>query len=64
MGSQTVGATLATHLRLRNFDVTGIGLVALWLLSPLGTRAILGVLSPAQFPSEQGISYPYASPKY
>jgi hypothetical protein len=45
MGSRTVGGTIITHIRLRHFSLVGLGLILLWLLSPVGGQAVLRILS-------------------
>lgn len=45
MGSRTVGGAIATQFRLHSLSLVAIGLVFLWLLSPLGSQAVLRILS-------------------
>ncbi|KAL2075493.1 hypothetical protein VTL71DRAFT_436 [Oculimacula yallundae] len=45
MGSRTVGGTIVTQVRLRSLTIVGVGLVLLWLLSPLGSQSVLRILS-------------------
>jgi hypothetical protein len=45
VGSQTVGGTILTQFRLWPLSFLAFGLVLLWLLSPLGSQAILRTLS-------------------
>jgi hypothetical protein len=45
MGSRTVGGTIATQFRLYSLSLVAIGLISLWLLSPLGSQAVLRILS-------------------
>lgn len=59
MGSRTVISTITTQIRLRTFNLIGLALVALWLLSPLGSQAVLNILqSPlAPKPSSALVTY-------
>ncbi|KAH8746743.1 hypothetical protein BGZ57DRAFT_935843 [Hyaloscypha finlandica] len=45
MGSKTVGGTIITQVRLWHFSLAGLGLILLWLLSPVGGQAVLRILS-------------------
>lgn len=45
IGSQSVFGAIYTQLRLQLVDVTGIALILLWLISPLGGQASLRLLS-------------------
>lgn len=45
MGSRTVGGTIITQIRLWHFSIVGLGLILLWLLSPVGGQAVLRILS-------------------
>lgn len=44
LGSRTFGGTIVTQISLGTVNFVGIGLVLIWVLSPLGTQAILRVL--------------------
>jgi len=57
LGSLLVGATVSTQLRLRSSNFTGIGLIAIWLLSPLGCQAILRILSTLEHPMVLNVFY-------
>ncbi|CAD6588389.1 MAG: hypothetical protein ASARMPREDX12_003254 [Alectoria sarmentosa] len=59
MGSLTIFGTVELQILLRTFDVLGIGLIALWALSPLGGQASLRLLEIGKQPilSVQNISY-------
>ncbi|KAH9216051.1 hypothetical protein DL95DRAFT_445589 [Leptodontidium sp. 2 PMI_412] len=45
VGSRTVGGTIVTQARLRSVGIVSLGLVLLWLLSPLGSQSVLRILS-------------------
>ncbi|KAG4438755.1 hypothetical protein IFR05_005783 [Cadophora sp. M221] len=45
VGSRTVGGTIITQARLRSIGIVSLGLVLLWLLSPLGSQSVLRILS-------------------
>ena len=45
MGSRAVGGAIATQFRLYSLSLVAIVLVFLWLLSPLGSQAVLRILS-------------------
>jgi hypothetical protein len=45
VGSQTVGGAILTQFRLWPLSFLAFGLILLWLLSPLGSQAILRTLS-------------------
>ena len=45
MGSRTVGGTIITQIRLWHFSFVGLGLILLWLLSPVGGQTVLRILS-------------------
>ncbi|KAL6412031.1 hypothetical protein AUP68_04411 [Ilyonectria robusta] len=45
MGSRTFGATLATHYQLRIFNLSGLALLTIWSLSPLGGQSLLRILN-------------------
>ncbi|KAF8855680.1 hypothetical protein BDZ45DRAFT_746277 [Acephala macrosclerotiorum] len=45
LGSRTVGGTIITAMGLRSVTIGSIVLVLLWLLSPLGSQAVLRTLS-------------------
>ncbi|KAH7342643.1 hypothetical protein BKA65DRAFT_552257 [Rhexocercosporidium sp. MPI-PUGE-AT-0058] len=45
VGSRTVGGTIITQARLRSVGLVSLGLVLLWLLSPLGSQSVLRILS-------------------
>ena len=59
MGSRTVGGTLATQFRLHSLSLVAIALIFLWLLSPLGSQAVLRILSTGTTPmtSPANITY-------
>jgi hypothetical protein len=44
MGSQTVGATLLTQVKLRAMNPLSVGLILIWACSPLGGQSILRML--------------------
>ncbi|KAH6877077.1 hypothetical protein B0T10DRAFT_584460 [Thelonectria olida] len=44
MGSQTVGATLLTQIKLRALNPLSVGLILIWACSPLGGQSILRML--------------------
>lgn len=45
LGSRSVGSAVATQLQLHAFNLLGISLLIVWAFSPLGSQAILRVLS-------------------
>lgn len=45
MGSRTVGGTIATQFQLHSLSLVAVALIFLWLLSPLGSQAVLRILS-------------------
>ncbi|CZR66059.1 uncharacterized protein PAC_15960 [Phialocephala subalpina] len=45
LGSRTVGGTIITAIGLRSVTIGSLVLVLLWLLSPLGSQAVLRILS-------------------
>ena len=45
MGSQTIAGTITTHFLLRSFNLVGLGLFFLWVLSPVGGQSSLHLLS-------------------
>ncbi|KAF4629947.1 hypothetical protein G7Y89_g8190 [Cudoniella acicularis] len=46
-GSRTVSSAISTQYQLRSFNTLGFGLVALWILSPIGSQGYLRLVSPA-----------------
>lgn len=42
-GSRTLGSTVTTQYHLRSYNLLSLGLVALWLISPVGGQAALRV---------------------
>lgn len=44
LGSRTFGGAILTQITLGTFNLLGVGLVALWVFSPLGTQALLRTL--------------------
>ncbi|EKD19548.1 hypothetical protein MBM_02785 [Drepanopeziza brunnea f. sp. 'multigermtubi' MB_m1] len=50
VGSRTVGGTIITQLRLRSISIVGLGLILVWLLSPLGSQSVLRILSTSTKP--------------
>jgi hypothetical protein len=59
MGSRTVVGTVVTQLRLWPLTFLGIGLISLWCLSPLGSQAILRMLSTTEsvIPASSNLVY-------
>ena len=59
MGSRTFGGTISTQFRMRSANLVAIGLIFLWLMSPLGSQAILRVLTTTTKPttSSENITY-------
>lgn len=59
MGSRTVGGTFVTSLRLWPLTFLGLGLIALWSLSPLGSQAILRMVSTTNtvMPASPNLAY-------
>jgi hypothetical protein len=45
MGSRTVGGAITTQFRLRSVGLVAVGLIFLWLLSPLGSQAVQRILT-------------------
>ena len=58
-GSTTVFGTFKTQYKLRAYNTLGIGLVLIWILSPLGSQAILRLLDTGNksTPSDSTIHY-------
>lgn len=46
MGSRTVVSTVVTQYKLRAFNIIGICLALLWLVSPLGGQSVLRIIEP------------------
>ncbi|KAF8865288.1 hypothetical protein BDZ45DRAFT_736399 [Acephala macrosclerotiorum] len=44
MGSRTVASAITTQIQLRSFNLVGMGLILVWILSPLGGQSILHIL--------------------
>ena len=44
-GLSTVGGIIITQIRLWRFSIVGLGLILLWLLSPVGGQSVLRILS-------------------
>jgi hypothetical protein len=59
MGSRTLGGTLGTHARLRSFNLMALGLLALWAMSPVGSQAVLRLVSPKLANGTSQITMPY-----
>lgn len=61
MGSRTVGGTITMFIQLRSWKLLSIGLIVLWLLSPVGSQASLRMLSttPAAAPLPQVLNLSY-----
>jgi len=59
MGSRTFGGTLGTQARLRSFNLIGLGLLALWAMSPIGSQAVLRLVSPKLATGTSQITIPY-----
>lgn len=62
MGSLTIFGTVELQYMLRTFDVLGIGLIALWALSPLGGQASLRLLGTGKQPSSSAQNISYVNP--
>jgi hypothetical protein len=45
MESRTFGSALGTYFKFQNFNFLGIGLLALWAMSPIGSQAVMRLLS-------------------
>ena len=45
MSSRTVASTVLSAIHLRAFNLFGLGLILLWAMSPLGSQAVLHILS-------------------
>ena len=58
-GSRTFGNAIGTHARLRFFNLLGLGLLALWVMSPIGSQAFLRLLSPKLATGASQTSLPY-----
>ncbi|KAH7364062.1 hypothetical protein BKA65DRAFT_572211, partial [Rhexocercosporidium sp. MPI-PUGE-AT-0058] len=50
MGSSTLGSALTTHTLLRPINWATLGLFALWMFSPIGSRVSLGLIEPKYQP--------------
>lgn len=59
MGSRTFGTTISSLIQLRSFNLLSLGLLALWATSPIGSQAVLRLLSPENSNSTSSISMPY-----
>jgi hypothetical protein len=59
MGSRTFGGTLGTQARLRSFNLTALGILALWVMSPIGSQAVLRLVSPKLATGTSQITMPY-----
>src|SRR5690349_5066834 len=44
IGSRTVGGTILTQIRLWPLTFLGLGLILIWLMSPMGSQAALRML--------------------
>ena len=64
MGSLTIFGTVELQFLLRTFDILGIGLIALWALSPLGGQASLRLLGTGQHPTSSLQNVSYLGPDY
>ena len=63
MGSLTIFGTVELQFLLRTFDLLGIGLIALWALSPLGGQASLRLLGLGKQPTSSTQNVSYLSPE-
>lgn len=61
MGSRTVIGTIVNQLQLWPLAYVGLGLIALWCLSPLGSQAILRMLSQIDSAVPASANLTYAS---
>jgi hypothetical protein len=57
MGSQTLGSAFKTHLQLQSFNILGLLLLCVWLLSPLGGQSLLRVLHEDTLPINTTVVY-------
>ena len=64
MGSLTIFGTVELQFWLRTFDILGIGLIALWAISPLGGQASLRLLGTGQQSTSSVQTVSYLSPDY
>ena len=64
MGSLTIFGTVELQFLLRTFDILGIGLIALWALSPLGGQASLRLLGTGQHSTSSLQNVSYLGPDY
>ena len=64
MGSLTIFGTVELQFLLRTFDILGIGLIALWALSPLGGQASLRLLGTGQHSTSSVQNISYLGPDY
>ena len=64
MGSLTIFGTVELQFLLRTFDILGIGLIALWALSPLGGQASLRLLGTGQHSTSSVQNISYLGPNY
>ena len=64
MGSLTIFGTLELQFLLRTLDILGIGLIALWALSPLGGQASLRLLGAGQHSTTSVQNISYLGPDY
>ena len=59
LGSRAIGSTLVTQLRLKSFNLNGLLLILLWMLSPFGGQASLRIPSLRSSPSISPIPVAY-----
>jgi len=59
MNSRTVASTITTQIHLRSFNMVGLGLILLWALSPIGSQAVLEIMTIPfdAVPSTADVSY-------
>lgn len=55
----TFSNTIGTHARLRFFNLLGLGLLTLWVMSPIGSQAFLRLLSPKVATGKSQTTMPY-----
>lgn len=57
IGSQTLGSAFKTHLELQSFNILGLILLCVWLLSPIGGQSLLRILHEDTLPIETRVVY-------
>ncbi|KAG9238493.1 hypothetical protein BJ875DRAFT_40490 [Amylocarpus encephaloides] len=59
VGSRTFCGAIATQVQIRSFNILGLGLVAVFILSPIGSQGYLRLLSPSVSSKSSPQTMPY-----